>query len=141
MYTDLTNKLNTGIKSRFTGFNTVNEIEAPAAKETSVSWVGSAFKSLVRAFDRLGAYPAVGESLFGMQAYLAGDLPASVKIREARILASRSVMTTGVDKEAKAYGHYDYFDFLADHGHLGTAAAQGEIAAATPARAALKSAA
>jgi hypothetical protein len=124
MYTDLTNKLNTGIKSRFTGFDAVNSIGASAAEEAKLSWVGSALKNLVRAFDRLGTYPAVDDSVFGFQAYLAGDLSPAPMAREARRLARASyVVTPETIAKAKAYRHYDYFDLLADHGYFHTAVA------------------
>jgi hypothetical protein len=132
MYTDLTNKLNTGIKSRFTGFDSANEIGAPAADEVKLSWVGSAFKNLVRAFDRLGTYPAVDDSVFGFHAYLAGDLAPGPMARDARRMARASMEVTPRSiTEAKAYGHYDYFDLMADRGYFGPALA----AATKPARA------
>ena len=121
MYTDLTNKLNTGIKSRFTGFDSAREIKAAAEQETKVSWVGSALKFVTRAFDRVGTFPAVDDSLFGLNAYVAGDLNEGEMAGDARRIARKGL--TGADPEAKAYGHYDYFDFLADHGSLGAIAA------------------
>ena len=121
MYTDLTNKLNTGIKSRFTGFGSINEMNRAAAQETKDTWVGSAKNFLIRAFDRLGIYPALDDSMFGLHAYLAGDLHESEMARDARQIAQKSV--AGADPEAKAYVHYDYFDLLADKGYLRTAVA------------------
>ena len=122
MYTDLTNKLNTGIKSRFTGFGSVNEMNrTAAAQETKATWVGSAKSFLTRAIDRLGIYPALDDSLFGLHAYLAGDFRPGEVARDARRLARNGL--AGADAEAKAYLHYDYFDFLADHGSLGEVAA------------------
>ena len=122
MYTDLTNKLNTGIKSRFTGFGSTNEIKnAAAAHETKETWVGSAKSFLMRAFDRLGVYPALDDSLFGLNAYLAGDFRPGEMVQDVRRIAQESV--AGADPEAKAYLHYDYFDLLADNGYLRTAVA------------------
>lgn len=141
MYTDLTNKLNTGIKSRFTGFDTVNEIGAPAAEEVKLSWVGSAFKNLVRAFDRLGTYPSVDDSVFGLHAYLAGDLAPGPMARDARQMAVASIKVTPQSiADAKAYGHYDYFDLMADHGYFGPAVAEA-VKSNRQGRVALKSAA
>ena len=125
MYTDLTNKLNTGIKSRFTGFDASNEIGVPAADETKSSWVGSALKNLVRALDRMGSHGAVDESLFGLHAYLAGDLGPGVTAQEARRVARAAYTVTPESLiEAKAYGHYDYFDLMADYGYFGPASVQ-----------------
>jgi hypothetical protein len=125
MYTDLTNKLNTGIKSRFTGFDVPNEIGVPAADETKLSWVGSAIKNLVRALDRVGSHGAVDESLFGLHAYLAGDLAPGPMAQEARRVARAAYRVTPESLiEAKAYGHYDYFDLMADYGYFGPAIAQ-----------------
>jgi hypothetical protein len=126
MYTDLTNKLNTGIKSRFTGFGPVEGTGAPAAETKTL--VGSAFKSLAKALDRLGVYPVVDDSLFGLNAYIAGDFGPNEMTREARRLARASMASIGrADVLAKAYLGYDYFDFLADHGYLAPTAAQGSI--------------
>jgi len=131
MYTDLTNKLNTGIKSRFTGFGSTNEIKnAAAAHETKVTWVGSAKSFLTRAIDRLGVYPAIDDSLFGLHAYLAGDFRPGEMAQDARRIARKGV--TGADPEAKAYLHYDYFDFLADHGSLDAVAAVPASPVAAP---------
>lgn len=125
MYTDLTNKLNTGIKSRFMGFDSANDLVAPAAETKTL--VGSAFMRLARALDRLGAIPTLDDGMFGLNAHIAGDLGPSEMTREARRLARASMATGGADDLAKAYLGYDYFDFLADHGCLAPAAAQGMI--------------
>ena len=121
MYTDLTNKMHTGFKSRFTGFDSAKGTKATAEQGTKVSWVGSALKFLTRAFDRVGTYPAVEDSLFGLNAYLAGDLNEAEMAGNARRVALEA--PKGADPRAKAYGHYDYFDMLADHGYMQTATA------------------
>jgi len=126
MYTDLTNKLNTGIKSRFTGFDSTNQVGAPASHETK-SFVGSALTSLAKALDRFGSTPVLDDSLFGLHAYIAGDFGPGRMTQDARRLAKAAAKTGGADVLAKAYLGYDYFDFLADHGYLAPAAVQDVV--------------